>query len=191
MLPRTFAVRTPGGGVHLYFSAPDQRLGNTAGKLGVGIDTRGVGGYVVGPGSVCNTGYYTIIDRCAVADLPQWVVQVLMPTVSGVARAMSVQQQHDRYLRAILDGEVDRVRSATRGTRNDALNTAAFIMGQLVGSGQITEDHVWSLLRSASRMHIGVKSFTQYEREQTIKSGLTAGMRRPRWIDNTPDGAGG
>ena len=62
-LPRTFTVRTPSGGLHLYFTAPDKSLGNTVGKLGRQIDTRGVGGYVVGPGSVCRTGYYTIVTR--------------------------------------------------------------------------------------------------------------------------------
>ena len=50
-------------------------------------------------------------------------------------------QHSDQYVQAILDGEVERVRSAIPGTRNHALNTAGFIMGQLIGSGEITEEH--------------------------------------------------
>ncbi|MBV9314516.1 MAG: bifunctional DNA primase/polymerase [Pseudonocardia sp.] len=55
----------------LYFHAPKgTHLGNTVGKLGWQIDRRGVGGYVVAPGSVRSDGYYTIIDTAAVAPLP-------------------------------------------------------------------------------------------------------------------------
>ncbi|HLM21341.1 MAG TPA: hypothetical protein VK390_07445, partial [Propionibacteriaceae bacterium] len=72
--------------------------------------------------------------------------------------------------------------SAEPGGRNHALNTAAFILGQLVGSGEITEEHAWSLLRGASRLHLGVEGFTEDELERTTESGLSAGMRRPRWI---------
>jgi hypothetical protein len=43
-LPKTFSVATPNGGLHLYFSAEDRSLRNTAGKLGRYIDSRGIGG---------------------------------------------------------------------------------------------------------------------------------------------------
>src|SRR3954463_4289243 len=77
LLPATFTVRTPSGGRHLYFQAPGHpTLGNTAGMLGRHVDTRGAGGYVVGPGSACSTGYYTIISDNPVVRLPQWVVEV-------------------------------------------------------------------------------------------------------------------
>ncbi|WP_271581242.1 bifunctional DNA primase/polymerase [Bradyrhizobium sp. CCBAU 45389] len=48
---KTVAVRTQGGGRHLYFSNPD-RLGCSAGKLkrDCETDVKGVGGYVVAPG---------------------------------------------------------------------------------------------------------------------------------------------
>ncbi|MBN6052709.1 bifunctional DNA primase/polymerase [Nonomuraea sp. RK-328] len=63
----TFQVRTRRGGLHLYFTAPHSpALGNTSGDKGNGlgwkIDTRGDGGYVVGPGSIVDlpdgTGTY-------------------------------------------------------------------------------------------------------------------------------------
>lgn len=56
----TRTARTGGGGRHLYFRAPaDVQIGNSAGKLGPGIDVRGVGGYVVLPPSVhANGGRY-------------------------------------------------------------------------------------------------------------------------------------
>lgn len=45
----TLTVRTPGGGLHLYFTGPDVQ--NSVNKLAPGIDIRSAGGYVVGPGS--------------------------------------------------------------------------------------------------------------------------------------------
>jgi hypothetical protein len=178
LLPRTFSVRTPSGGLHLYFAAADQRLGNTAGKLGARIDTRGVGGYVVGPGSVCSAGYHRIVDRSPVADLPQWVIQALAPTVTAVTRASSVQRHQDRYLRAVLEGEAERVRTAAPGCRNNELNIAAYLLGQLAGSGRITERDAWDILQAAARKHVGTQGFTESEMKRTIQSGLTAGMHK-------------
>lgn len=48
-LPDTLTVRTPGGGLHLYYSAPDVQ--NSVDRVAPGIDVRSAGGYVVGPGS--------------------------------------------------------------------------------------------------------------------------------------------
>lgn len=48
-LPDTFTVRTPSGGEHHYFTGS---LPSSAGKIGEGLDIRGVGGYVVLPPSV-------------------------------------------------------------------------------------------------------------------------------------------
>jgi hypothetical protein len=56
----TVATRTAitgGGGRHLFFRAPaGARIGNSAGKLGPGIDIRADGGYVVLPPSVHPSG---------------------------------------------------------------------------------------------------------------------------------------
>lgn len=50
-LPLTWSVKTGGGGWHLYFKHPGGRIGNSAGKIGEGIDLRGDGGYIVFPPS--------------------------------------------------------------------------------------------------------------------------------------------
>lgn len=71
-LPSTMEVRTPTGGRHLYFTGDGP---TTAGKLGVGLDTRGVGGYVLIPGSKLANGTYTFTaygDNPSPA--PSWLV---------------------------------------------------------------------------------------------------------------------
>lgn len=47
----TAVVETPSGGRHYYYRANGHKAGSTVGKLAAGIDTRGAGGYVIGPGS--------------------------------------------------------------------------------------------------------------------------------------------
>jgi len=60
MLPHTLRVRTPSGGLHLYFRgrAP---VRNSASKIAAGIDVRGEGGYVVGPGTSIDGRRYEIV----------------------------------------------------------------------------------------------------------------------------------
>ncbi|NEB86509.1 bifunctional DNA primase/polymerase, partial [Streptomyces anulatus] len=52
-IPPTVTVLTPSGGRHLWLTGPaDATVPNSAGRLAPGIDIRGSGGYLVGPGSV-------------------------------------------------------------------------------------------------------------------------------------------
>src|SRR5678815_686837 len=57
LLPPTLMTVTARGGFH-YLYRIDRELPCTEGKLGPGIDTRGDGGYIVGPGSVSPDGVY-------------------------------------------------------------------------------------------------------------------------------------
>lgn len=51
-IPPTVVVLTPSGGRHLWLTGPpDHVVPNSAGRLAPGIDVRGAGGYLVGPGS--------------------------------------------------------------------------------------------------------------------------------------------
>ncbi len=77
-LPATTTVRTPRDGRHLYFKYPDsEKIGNSAGKLGAGLDVRGEGGYVVAPGSSTTQGRYEWVDKHPVAEAPEWLLEKL------------------------------------------------------------------------------------------------------------------
>lgn len=55
----TLTNRTPTGGLHLLYTMPAEvRLGNSAGRLGEGLDTRGDGGYIVVPPSTIGASRY-------------------------------------------------------------------------------------------------------------------------------------
>lgn len=70
----TYTVST-GRGLHLYFRHPGFYCGNTKSALGPKIDTRGDGGFVVGPGSPHISGTpYVVVDDREPAPLPAWLV---------------------------------------------------------------------------------------------------------------------
>lgn len=70
----TWTVETPSGGRHLYFAGSGP---STARKLGPGVDTRGVGGYVLAPGAVVDGKPYRVINRAEIADAPQSLLDMV------------------------------------------------------------------------------------------------------------------
>ncbi|MEU6481242.1 bifunctional DNA primase/polymerase [Streptomyces sp. NPDC047017] len=82
-LPATVVVLTPSGGRHLWLSGPpDTVVPNSAGRLAPGIDIRGAGGYLVGPGSRTTHGTYTLTPGTAhlpPAPCPPPLLHLLLP----------------------------------------------------------------------------------------------------------------
>jgi hypothetical protein len=80
-LPTTVESVTPRGGRHLYLLVPSGRPmpGNSAGKLGEGVDTRGHGGYVLAPPSSVNGRRYawSVDSGNRIAEAPLWLLDVL------------------------------------------------------------------------------------------------------------------
>lgn len=186
-LPVTYTVRTPSGGRHFYFRLPHGvTLGNSTRKLGVGVDTRGTGGYVVAPPSQVNGTHYVVEVDAPLAELPALVIDVLRnPAGRKAAPAATLTA----YGRSALEREVGRVATAQKGERNDRLNVAVHNLGQLVADGEIDEGKVCDSLARAAR----VAGLAPDEIEATIGSGLRAGMAKPRskrsdepWTSPTP-----
>jgi hypothetical protein len=75
-MPDTLMVRTPRGGVHLYFQMPGDgaKVPSGVNVMGPGIDVRGDGGYVVAPGSVVFGNTYTIECDAPPAPAPWWIL---------------------------------------------------------------------------------------------------------------------
>jgi hypothetical protein len=177
-LPDTYTVTTPTGGQHLYFHQTTSELGNSAGRIGWKIDTRGHGGYVVGAGSITANGRYLATSTAAPQPLPTWITDALAASrpYPGPTGTVPELKNTSAYTLAALAGELEKVLSATTGQRNDTLNRAAFALGQLVGAHLLDEAMARDELLSAA----GGIGLPLAEAERTITSGLIGGVRQPR-----------
>jgi hypothetical protein len=92
-LPETVEAVTPRGGRHLYLIVPNGRTmpGNSASKIGDGIDTRGWNGYVLAPPSTVNGRPYawSVDSGDRIAEAPGWLLGLLNADTGGQGKATS------------------------------------------------------------------------------------------------------
>ncbi len=181
-------IRT-GSGWHLWYAA--EGLPSRV-AIAPGVDWRGRGGLVVAPPSLHTTGTrYTFQQPWPHADLPACPPQlrtlVLPAPPPPVTTPPAPIADLDRYVQAALNGEAERVRRAPRpvihggrrisgGGRNDALNRAAFRLGQLAAHTPMDE--------TAVRRHLTEAALAtgpgRAEIQRTLSSGWRAGLRHTR-----------
>ncbi len=191
-LPATWTVGTPSGGRHLYYRQPPRtRLGNTAGRVGPGIDTRGWGGYVAAPPSTTPDGEYWLVDDHPPVAVPTWFAQLVIPAAPPLPTCREEGDQPspiespDRARRDVtvaIDGELERIANATEGRRNHTLFCSAIALGQLVGAGLLDQGHAESALLDAAQAHIRAGAYSGTQARQTIASGMRRGTNEPRRI---------
>ena len=94
-LPQTFAVLTPRGGRHLFFQMPDALpIKSRTDVLARGLDVRGDGGYVVGPGSRLGDKSYKVLNATPPALPPPWLVAMVRKESAAPAVNRIVQSPH-------------------------------------------------------------------------------------------------
>lgn len=119
--PDTVEVMTGGGGRHFYFKHPGIEIKNSAGKLGVGIDVKADGGYVLAPPSAhISGGRYeweasSEPDTTPVAEMPNWLKELL----AKPAREVDVQ---------VVSGEPGASSIISAGGRDNTLTACAGAM---------------------------------------------------------------
>ena len=120
---------TRSGGKHFVFAYPEgvERLGNSNRRLPKGVDVRGDGGYIVGPGSYVDengvAGYYTVDEPIApIAPLPTRLLALLLPI------EYDVPAEHYQYPEEYWDdvkrwhrANVKEAATAEEGTRDDTV----------------------------------------------------------------------
>jgi hypothetical protein len=175
-LPATLEVATGGGGRHLYFAHPGGVVPNSAGRLGLGLDVRGDGGYVVVPPSRHPAGPRYRWSPAPLAPLPAWLHQLMLPPPPPPRPDPPAVSRPGTWAAAALADEAAGVRAAPEGVRNHTLNRAAFALGQLVAGGHLDETAVVAeLLDAAATAGLG-----EGEARATVASGLRAGASFPR-----------
>jgi hypothetical protein len=191
----TRMVRTGGGGYHLFWRAvAGVVIGNSAGRLGAGLDVRGAGGYVVLPPSVHPNGRrYAWVEGAAgrpVLPLPAGLVALLTaepertptaaPTWPTSAPARPVGLRVRAYGQTALTRELAALEAAREGARNDTLNTVGLKLYRLVGGGVLDDTAVTrELWQRAQRLGLGKREIMA-----TLASARRAGLAQPRSIPN-------
>jgi hypothetical protein len=121
-IPATVVVITPSGGRHVWLSGPpDVVVPNSAGRLAPGIDIRGAGGYLVGPGSRTDHGVYGTAPgtaHLAPAACPPALLRLLLPPPRPQRPMPTATGDHGQ-------GLVQFVLAAHEGQRNTRLFWAA------------------------------------------------------------------
>lgn len=178
-LPDTARVTSPNGGLHIYFKYV---VGTrNRGALGAGVDIRSEGGYVLAAGSTMANGrsYKWDTDTREIADAPPWLLDLLLPKSAPAHTQYSLSAAtNNAYVDAAVDRELADLAGAPMGTRNNALNDAAFSIGTIVGAGALSEAEARALLQDVAR---------GWGRDwprccKTIENGLKAGIQNPRHI---------
>jgi Bifunctional DNA primase/polymerase, N-terminal len=160
-LPLTRTHITRSSGRHLLFR-PDDRVRNTAGKICLGIDTRGLGGYIIWWPA---TGLQVLYSD-TLAPVPEWIIKALEPPPppppSDTSNIPSV---------ASIRGALRVLAGAQKGERNAALFWTSCRMGEATRAGVVTENEALALLISVGRQ-VGL-----LDREilLTARSGLRKG----------------
>ncbi|GHF12184.1 hypothetical protein GCM10014715_79830 [Streptomyces spiralis] len=193
-------VRTPSGGLHVWYRTTDNRRwrcssGSSQGTaLAWQVDVRAHGGYIIAPGTTTDAGTYTPVGAVREpAALPVWLAQELERTGHLPASIPAPRPVPPRARQAVLaaGGGRDRIQrmlssvlapveacgKVTEGAGfSDALNRAAYTLGGLVAASRLTEEEaVQALTQAAATARPG----QERRAAQIIRSGLTAGRKRP------------
>ena len=204
----TLRVRTPSGGLHVWYRAGDQRRWQCSSGSGQGralawqVDVRAHGGYIIAPGTRTSAGTYTAVGEVRQpALLPSWLAQELertghLPTPSVlVPRSVPPRAQQavlaagggrdrSRQMLASVLASVEACGQVPEGAAfSQVLNRAAYTLGGLVAAGRLTEDEAERALLLTA---VVARPGQDRRIEKIICSGLAAGMQRPLHSERRP-----
>lgn len=186
---RTFTVRTPSGGWHLWYRLPDGLTITTRALLGQDIDVRSTGGYALLPGSFVNdgevSGYYRVVDDSPIAPLPTWIDQLYRDDAAARKSSQASAPPSGpiaplEEVRARLEAIRDEIAELPEGDGANGASRLAFLAGQYCGAGQADPEATTALLQSGIEGWSWREPRDQHSVERQIAKGVQDGMREPR-----------
>lgn len=160
-----FMVQTGSLGYHIPFRLPEG-IESHRGKLAPGIDLKGEGGYLVGPGSMHVSGRrYEVIQNEYIQEAPAWLVEELTREAGEPpSKVIDFQERRERLGvsgSAIVEGE--------RNVRLFKVGCALWGKGEVSGRSELFQrlqevnvervspsldsDEVWKIAESISRLY--------------------------------------
>lgn len=112
-------------------------------------------------------------DQTLINDLYQYATSMLQQQ-----RSLDEDKRRQHYVMAALNAELDRVKTAPEGMRNDTLNRATFAIARYIESGRLDYEGVANAFIDAA-MENGL---SRDEATGTVTSALTAGLKNPKHI---------
>lgn len=181
LLPTTWTARTRGGGWHYLYSVSEP-LPNTNKKAANAVhpdaDTRGEGGYILVFPSVIDGKQYQWVNDIDPAPLPSWIADKVRPKAeTRLATRQMFQMVSTSWAGKALEDECQKVANTGEGGRNEALNRAAFKIGQIVAGGHLSAATAGQALDAAA----AACGLPERERRSTIERSIKAGMASPRY----------
>lgn len=180
--PVTRRVRTPSGGMHLYFKWPASGGIPNGANVWRGIDVRGEGGYVVGPPSHTNekrdpknaekivtyAGDYLPVDETPIRDAPAWILERVVK-----AEPRRVMRVPSSGIPPIHEGERnERLFRIARGCRADGFTEEQILerLRQLNRDGTVLvpvdDAELRTIARQGARVSAGRDGHPETIREQ-------------------------
>ncbi|MEV3859248.1 bifunctional DNA primase/polymerase [Streptomyces sp. NPDC050095] len=197
----TLRVRTPSGGLHVWYRMHSGHrwqcsTGSGGGRaLAWQVDVRAHGGYIVAPGTVTEAGAYEPVGTVREpAPLPTWLTRELQRTGHlPQACAPASPQAPPRARQAVVAAgggcrpalaalatvlaEVDACAVVAEGAGfSEKLNRAAYTAGGLVAAGLLDADEAHAILAAAAE---SARPGQQRRCAAIIRGGLRAGLQRP------------
>jgi hypothetical protein len=169
-LPRTRRHTTRSGGQHFIFRHT-KGVRNTAGKIAVGVDTRGDGGFII----YWPAHGYPVDAPSTIEDWPRWLLRILLPPPRPALRPAPLpdvgNDQRRRYAVGALRRAVEKVAGAAEGGRNSLLNAECFSLCRFIATGDLTAHEIADALAAAAH----AAGLSQREIAATLGSALRAG----------------
>jgi hypothetical protein len=162
-VPRTRVHRTLSGGLHLLFQH-DDLVHCTAGKIRLGVDTRGNGGYIIW----WPAADQPVLSAAPPAPWPDWLLAEFRPKLKPQPRSRSVVRAPNNHLLAKL---VQMVAGAREGERNSLTFWCACRAGEMVAAGVLSATTAIAVIAEAATR----SGLPRTEAERTARSGVVTG----------------
>lgn len=189
-LPETRAVLSGSGGTHYYFNYPqltDRRYIKThagikiGGKQMVGLDVRGRGGLIVGPGGYHANAekFYIWLNDYPIADAPDWLIEHICgveddPNEKPVYASFSVNAGQNTVISRLIEDVLGNLAATPEGARHNNTRDAAFYLGGLcAGAG-------WDSFSAINNLKRAVSGFNDPRKHhKTIEESFSKGYSKP------------